>query len=133
MVSFTLATLVATLVSAAAAQTSTMDVAWSDRMTVCMSGGPMNVTSGNWAEAQKLFGDSSKPAWIASYNGDTYDGSCLTFSGNSVNVPASCDSPALPVLCHSEATSSSSSMVMQPSSSMAASSASAAAASSTSA
>lgn len=68
MVSFTLVSL-AVLVSSAAAQVSSTDVAWSGRTAVCMAGaGPMNVTSSNWAEAQKLFGNSSKPAWIASYN-----------------------------------------------------------------
>lgn len=68
MVSFTLVSL-AVLVSSAVAQVSSTDVAWADRLTVCKEGaGPMNVTSGEWEEAQKLFGNSTKPAWIASYN-----------------------------------------------------------------
>lgn len=72
-------TLVAlTLFTASAlAQVSTQTVPFSNAGTVCTKPmGPMNVTSENYDYAKKLFGNSSQPAWIASYNvSATYWGS----------------------------------------------------------
>lgn len=58
----------------------------------------MNVTSANYPVAQQLYGNETRPAWIASYNGDSYNGACIAFFGNTVNVPRDCEE-ALPTLC----------------------------------
>ena len=48
------------------------------------------ITISNIVAASELLGDNAEGAWIASWNGDTFNHACLMLSGTAVVVPPDC-------------------------------------------